>query len=60
MLPKPGSKEYEDLANFMQANLVSSTILTKLIELARQEFKEQGKDFDEEFEKWKKRRDYEI
>jgi hypothetical protein len=54
MLPEPGSKEWEDMAEFMRADLLSDMMLTKLIMMVRKEFKEQGKDFNEEFKKWKK------
>ncbi len=53
MLPELGSREWEEMAEFMRADLVSNMTLTKLIMAVRKEFEEQGKDFDEEFKKWK-------
>jgi hypothetical protein len=52
-LPKPGDEGYEKMVEFMEADLISNMSLTKIIDMTRKQFKEQGKDFNEEFEKWK-------
>jgi hypothetical protein len=53
MMPKPGTKEFESMVDFMRADLESGMAYTKLEMAARKIFEEQGRDFDEEFEKWK-------
>jgi hypothetical protein len=42
------------MVDFMRADLESGMGYNKLIESARKRLKEQGKDFDEEFDKWKR------
>jgi len=53
MIPEPGSKEWEGMVDFMRADLDSGMQLTKIEMIARKFIKEDGRDFDEEFEKWK-------
>ena len=48
-MPKPGTEEYEDLRTGMG--------LTKIIEQARKQIEDSGKDFDEEFNKWLEKRE---
>lgn len=54
-LPKPGDKEYEDMIDFMRADLASGMQLSKIEMVARKLVKEDGRDFDEEFAKYKNR-----
>lgn len=54
-LPDPGSNDWEDMVDFMRQDLESGMGYTKLIDTTKEILKEQGRDFDEEFEKWKKR-----
>lgn len=57
MLPQPGSKDWEDMVDFMRADLDSGMQLTKIEMAARKIVKEDGRDFDEEFEKWKNKKE---
>ena len=59
LLPKPGDEGYEDMVDFMRADLISGMALSKIIDMTRKQFEEQGKDFDEEFGKWKEERQHE-
>ncbi len=57
-MPEPGTPEYEKMLEFMRADLLSnmehSKLVDKLVEMTSKQFALQGKDFKEEFEKWKK------
>ena len=57
MPPEPGSKEYDDMVEFMREDLRTGMGLTKIIESARKAVEAQGKDFDEEFAKWVEKRE---
>jgi len=54
LLPKRGTKEWEDMVDFMRADLETDMGYSKIEMIARSLFKNQGRDFDKEFEKWKK------
>lgn len=58
--PKPGTPEYEEMVEFMRADLLSGFEHTKqvnaLVEMTRKQMAAQGKDFDQEFDEWKKQR----
>jgi len=54
MLPEPGSKEYEDMIDFIRTDLDNNMLFSKLINNVRKSFLWQGRDFDKEFEEWKK------
>jgi len=55
MMAIPGRiKEYEKAIEFMRADLASGMQLTKIEMMARKIVKEDGRDFDEEFAKWRK------
>lgn len=54
-IPKPGSPEYERMIDFMRADLESGMGYTKIEMTARRMLKEQGRDFDKEFEEWKEK-----
>ena len=54
MMPQPGTDAYEKMIDFMRADLESGGAYTKIEMAARKRFKEQGRDFDAEFEKFKK------
>ena len=59
-IPTPGTTEYEKMVEFMRADLLDdmkyTKVVDKLVEMLKSQFVEQGKDFDEEFEKWKNRK----
>jgi hypothetical protein len=55
-MPEPGTKEYEDMIEFMREDLESGFALTKIIMAARKSIESAGKNFDEEFAKWTERR----
>jgi hypothetical protein len=57
-LPEAGTQEYEDMIDFMRADLESGMKYTKIEMEARKLIKERGGDFDEEFAKWKKTKSY--
>jgi hypothetical protein len=52
-MPEPGSNEFEDMINFMRADLECGMGYTRIIETVRKRMKEDGLDFDQEFAKWK-------
>lgn len=47
------SQEYEKMIDFMRADLESGMAYSKIEMAARKRMREQGRDFDEEFKKWK-------
>ena len=53
MMPEPDSKKWEDMVDFMRADLENDMGYTKLINTTKKMFEEQGRDFDTEFEKWR-------
>jgi hypothetical protein len=55
-MPELGTQEYEDMIEFMRQDLASGGALTKIIMAARKAIEAAGKDFDEEFAKWRERR----
>lgn len=55
MLSEIGSVNYEKQIEFIRANLSSGMVYTKIEMVARKLLKEQGRDFDSEFKKWKER-----
>jgi hypothetical protein len=52
-LPEPGTPEWEKMVEFMRADLESDMGYTKIEMAARRILKSQGRDFEEEFKKWK-------
>ena len=56
MLPKPGSSDYERMIDFMRADLNSGMAYSKVIQTARNRMESEGRDFDEEFQRWKEER----
>jgi hypothetical protein len=52
-LPDEGSKEWEDMVDYMRKDLEGGMMYTKIQIQARKILKAQGKDFDVEFLKWK-------
>lgn len=57
--PEPGSKEYEEMVEFMRYDLEHDFALTKIVMAARKVVKARGGNFDEEFAAWTKRRNEE-
>ena len=51
-LPDPRTREYENMVDFMRADLDSGMQYTKIKMLAYKIIKEDGRNFDEEFAKW--------
>lgn len=52
---EPGTREWEDVVDFMRRDLDSGMGYTKLIETTRKRMEEEGRDFDKEFAEWKKK-----
>ena len=59
-MPEPGTQAWEDMVDYMRADLESGMQSTKIEIIARELLTEQGRDFDEEFENWRKEKDNEI
>ena len=53
-IPEPGTDEWEHMADFMRADLENDMAYSKIIQKGREIVEADGRDFDEEFEKWKK------
>ena len=53
-MPEAGSRDYEDMVEFMKADLKCGMGYTKIIEATRQRLESEGRDMNKEFEKWKK------
>lgn len=53
-LPEPGTAEWERTADNMRADLDSNFALSKMVQHVRDRFKKEGRDFEKEFEEWKK------
>ena len=54
MMPEPGTREFENMIDFMRADLESGMQYSALEITVRKMLKLQGRDFNKEFEKWKK------
>ena len=52
-MPDPGTKEFEEMIDYMGADLNSGMQYTKIEMAARKLLKDQGRDFEAEFKKWK-------
>jgi hypothetical protein len=52
-MPEPGSDAYEKMIDFMRADLANDMGYSKIIETARKNIEADGRDFNEEFKKWK-------
>jgi len=57
ILPEPGSEEYEKMVEFMRSDLENGMAYSKLISGFQNFLKNQGRDFDTEFAKWKNERE---
>jgi hypothetical protein len=55
-MPEPGTQEFENMIDFMRADLDSGMQYTKIEIAARKLLKDQGRDFEAEFKKWKEKR----
>lgn len=55
-MPDAGTQEWEDMVDFMRADLESGMKYTALEITVRKMLKLQGRDFDTEFQKWKDKR----
>lgn len=53
-LPKSGTQAWEDMVDFMRADIELNEQKAKIEMLARKIVKDDGRDFDEEFAKWRK------
>lgn len=53
-IPKPGTQEYEATIAFFRADIESNYAYSNMIDLVKKKLESEGKDFHEEFEKWKK------
>jgi hypothetical protein len=52
-LPEPGTAEWEKTVDNMRADLESDFALSKMVHHVQEQFKKDGRNFNEEFEKWK-------
>lgn len=52
-LPEPGTPEWETTVDNMRQDLESDFALPKMVQHVRDQFKKDGRNFDEEFKKWK-------
>ena len=59
-MPEPGTQAWEDMVDFMRDDLESGMQSTKIEIIARELLTKQGRDFDEEFENWRKEKNNEI
>ena len=57
-MPEPGSKEWEEMVDFMREDLESDMGYSKIIKFAKDRIEARDGNFNEEFEKWKKERGY--
>ncbi len=55
-LPDPKSPEWEDMVEFMRADLANGMAYSKIIKAARESIEARGGNFDEEFKKWRESR----
>lgn len=56
MMPEMGSTKWEKMVDYMRADLESGMAYTKIEMAARKMFKEQGRDFDSEFNEFLKKK----
>ena len=47
----------QEQIDFFRKDLESGMVYSKLIDTAKEMFKKQGRDFDKEFEEWKKNKE---
>jgi hypothetical protein len=52
-IPTPGTQEWEDMVDFMRADLANNMVYTKIEIAARKSFAEEGRDFDAEFKAYR-------
>lgn len=55
-MPKPGTTEYEKMVEFMRYDLENNMAGTRLIEAARKVVEASGRNFDEEYTKYRNQR----
>ena len=53
---EPGGEGWEELVDYMRQDLDSGMALTKVEMTARKILEEQGRDFEQEFKEWRKKR----
>jgi hypothetical protein len=53
----PGGPGWDEAVDFMRVDLESNMGLTRVETIARKILKEQGRDFNKEFEKWKQKKE---
>ena len=54
-LPEPGTHEWERTVDNMRFDLENDFGLSKMVQGVRDRFKKEGRNFEEEFEEWKKK-----
>ena len=59
-LPAIGTPEWERTVDFMRADIDSGMKLSKVVVAARVILEKQGRDFDAEFRKWRKKNGKEV
>lgn len=55
-MPEPGSQAFEDMIDFMRKDLESGMGYSKIIQKGREIVEADGRDFDDEFKKWKEKK----
>ncbi len=55
-LPDPESPEWEEMVEFMRADLASDFGYTKIIKAAKESIEARGGNFNEELKKWRESR----
>ena len=58
-LPEPGTQAWEDMADFMRADLENDMAYSKIIDQGRKIVEARGENFEEAFEEWKKENGHE-
>jgi hypothetical protein len=53
-LDELSTQEYERMVDFMREDLESDMAYSKIIATCKKMFEEEGRDFDAEFEQWKR------
>lgn len=56
-LPEPGTQSWENMVDFIRADMANVDRYSKLIKAAKKSIEARGLNFNEEFEKWKKNRE---
>lgn len=53
-MPEIGSRAYEEMIEFMRADLENDMAYSRIINTAKKKVESEGRDFWQEFEQWKR------